>query len=466
MRFRVTTAENKYQGMTQGPLGKAITKMAVPAVIGNIVAIIYNLTDTFYVGLLGTADSAASGVVMPLMVMVQSCGLLLGMGAANLLSVELGRKNIKRGQELVMTAFYSTLVFGLLIMVIGLCFRTPLAWILGSTRTIEPLAVQYMFPLLCSAPFYAASFVLNPTLRFQGLANDSAIGIVIGAILNIGLEPIFIFTFHLGMLGAGIATAICQTISFLILLILYIKKAIVPFKSSCFTFRGELWREMLATGFPSFSRNMMLAVSSDMLNVAANPYGDVAIAAMTIVTRILTLSNTAQIGVSQGYQTVCGFNYGAQLHYRVRRGYWMVVRTTAIFLTIISILQIIFAPHLVRLFQSDPSVVRLGSEALRIDSITFTAQAFIVVSNQMEQTLGHQVISTITGFGRQGLFLIPALFIFPHFFGFMGVMISQPVSDICTFVMTVPLQTYVLRRLRTEEKNHQNNLTSTVESEE
>lgn len=453
-RKDVSKADAKYVEMTQTPLGRLITKMAIPAIIGNVISVVYNLTDTFYVGLLGTAASAAVGVVMPIMTAFSAFGLLFGIGAGNKMSIELGKKNIKRAQELISLALSSSFIIAVVLSISAIIFRSKLVWILGSTVSIAPLAKAYMLPLLCVAPFFALTFVFNPALRFQGMPTDSMIGVVAGAVLNIGLEPLFIFTFHMGIFGAGLATAICQTISFALLFFLYYRKSEVPIDLRLAKPTRSLFREIFNGGFPSLIRNLMLAFSTDMLNVAARPFGDAAIAAMTIVGRIATLTNTVQIGIGQGYQPVCGYNYGAHKFDRVKKGYRLAVLASGIFLITMCIVQIIFAPDLVRMFQPDKPVVEYGAQAMRWMSLTFWLSSYIIMSNMMQQTTGHVVIATIVGLGRQGLFLVPALWILPPHIGFLGVMIAQPIADICTLLMTIPLQTYCLHQLDDGEKIH------------
>lgn len=452
--------DKKYKEMTESPVGRLIFKMAVPAVLANVVAITYSLTDTFYIGMIGTAASAASGVVLPIIVAIQAFGLLFGIGAGNKMSIALGKKDVQKASTLVSSAFYSSLAFGLLLALIVFFSRDKLIWVLGSTPSIAPYALSYMIPLLVAAPFFSASFVLNPILRFQGMPVESMIGIVTGAVLNAILEPIFIFTLKMGMFGAGVATGLCQAISFFILLGLYVKRSGVPIKFKNVSFARFIWSEIFAGGLPSLIRNLMLSISVDILNVASNPYGDAAIAAMTIVGKIITLTNSANIGIGQGYQPVCGYNYGAKKFGRVRYGYWLTVVAATILILVVCIIQSIWAPEIIRVFRDAPHVISYGSLALQIMSITFPLSGYIVMSNMMQQTIGHTIIATIVGLGRQGIFLVPALLILPSHFGFMGVVMSQPIADISTFLMTIPLQIYVMRGLRTphdkSSKNQKN----------
>lgn len=445
------TLDRKYRQMTQAPLRRLILRMAVPAVVANMVSMVYNIVDTFFVGQLGNAASGAVGVVMPLMIVTQALGCYFGQGSGNRLSVELGKRHIERAKRLVAVGFYTAVGVSALVAVIGLLFREPLLRMCGATDTILPYAVEYAVPLLVVSPFVCSLFVLNMQLRFEGLAVESIVGIIVGTVLNIFLEPLMIFTLHLGIFGAGLATAISQTISWIVLLVFHVKRSGVKIHLRNYKVDMPLLREMNSGGLPSLIRNGMLSVSTGALNVAANPYGDAAIAAMTIVSRIMNFINTIQIGLGQGFQPVCGYNYGAHRFDRVRKGYWFIVQLSMTLLLVSSVLLSIFAHPMVSVFRNDPTVIRYGIQALRLDCLTFTLSGFVVPSNMMQQNIGHTVISSLVGLGRQGIFLLPGLWILPAHFGMLGVMLSQPVADVCTFLLTVPLQVYVMRELHDDK---------------
>ena len=237
-----------------------------------------------------------------------------------------------------------------------------------------------------------------------------------------------------------------QLISWLILFVMH-QRVGVRIRLRDFHLTRSVWNEIFSGGVPSLIRNGMLSVSAGAINIAANPFGDAAIAAMTIINRVITLFNTIQIGFGQGFQPVCGYNYGAHKFDRVRKGYWFVVQISLALLIVASIGMTVFAAPIVRLFRDDPAVVRIGAQAMFWNCLTFPLSGYVVPSNMMQQTIGHTVISSIVGLGRQGIFLVPALLIFPPRMGMLGVMISQPVADICTFIMTVPLQTWVMKQL-------------------
>ncbi|MBR6440323.1 MAG: MATE family efflux transporter [Aeriscardovia sp.] len=440
--------EDKYEKMTGSPLAKLIYSLAGPAVVANIITVIYNLVDTFYVGHLSAAAAAASGVVMPLMVGVKSVGMMLGMGGANRMSIALGKKDKPLAEALVATSFYITLVVSAILAAICIIFRGGVCRMLGAPAKVAPLASLYMIPLLIAAPLNCLTYIFNPVLRFQGMAKESMIGISSGAILNIFLEPVFIFSLRLGMLGAGIATAICQVVSFLLLAFIYRARGQVRIRLKFFRLRQL--RPIFSTGMPTFFRNIMRAVGMDILDVVSAPFGVAAVAAMTIVNRIITLSNSLRGGLGQGYQPVCGYNYGAGKFGRVRRGYGITVWSMALVLGVISALQLIFAPDFIFVFQTNPEVVKIGAEALRWQSATLVLTSWIVMFNMVSQTLNHSVLSTIVGSLRRGVVLIPLLLILPRFLSLLGVEIAQPIADLAAFAFALPCQAYVFRSLKKE----------------
>lgn len=439
---------DKYEKMIGAPLAKLIYSLAGPAIVANIITVIYNLVDTFYVGHLSAAAAAASGIVMPLMVGVKSVGMMLGMGGANRMSVALGKKDEHLAEALVSTSFYVTFALSTLLSVICIIFRPGVCKMLGAPSAVVPLASVYMLPLLIAAPFNCLTYIFNPVLRFQGMAKESMIGISFGAILNIFLEPLFIFTMHLGMLGAGIATAICQGISFLLLAFIYLFRGQVRIKLSSFEFKRVA--PVFSTGMPTFFRNIMRAIGMDILDVVSAPFGVPAVAAMTIVNRIITFSNSLRGGLGQGYQPVCGFNYGAGKFDRVRKGYVITVWSIAVVLALISTLQLIFAPYFILIFQTNPEVISIGAEALRWQSATLVLTTWIVMFNMASQTLDHPFLATMVGSLRRGLVLVPLLLVLPHFLSLLGVEIAQPIADLVAFAFTLPCQAYVFRSLKKE----------------
>lgn len=342
--IRRASADAKYRQMTGQPVKPLILKLCLPAVISNLVTTAYNLTDTFFIGQLGTAQSGAIGIAFSIMTVMQALGFFFGNGAGNSMSRELGKQNNERASRLLAVGFAGAVLSGLVIATIGLLTLRPLVVMLGSTSTIAPYAVQYLTPLLVAAPCVCGSFALNGLLRYQGQSTFGMIGLVSGALLNFLLAPLFIFVLHLGIFGAGLATAICQTVSFTILTTMSRKFGVM--KLSLRNCRPDvlLMREVAGGGLPSLIRQGAGSISVTCVNIAANPFGDAAIAGMAIVMRIMLGANSVIVGLGQGFQPVCGYNYGAGLFARVKEGYWFCVRLATCVLVVLAVLLWVFAP--------------------------------------------------------------------------------------------------------------------------
>lgn len=443
-----TNREDKYIQMTQPPVPRLICKLAVPCIISMLVSSFYNMADTYFVGMLkSNAATGAVGVVFSMMAIIQAVGFFFGQGSGTYISRELGRKNYEAASQMAATGFFSALAAGLLICVLGKIFLEPLALFLGSTQTILPYTKEYLSVILLGAPWMAASYVLNNQLRFQGSASYAMVGIVSGAVLNIGLDPLLIFTFDMGIAGAGWATIISQFISFCILLVGCAKGSNISIRIRNIRLKPHYFYMILRGGLPSLARQCLASVATICLNHAARPFGDEAIAAMGVVQRIMMFGASAMIGFGQGFQPVCGFNYGAKLYHRVKEGFWFCVKGAFVFLLIVSALGFAFAPWLIGLFRDDPEVIRIGAKALRFQCVSFCFQSWIVMSNMMMQSIGRTVPATFLAVARQGLFFIPAVLILSSLFGLGGIQMSQMVADIVTLVCAIPMQLYVLRNL-------------------
>lgn len=440
--------------MTQAPVGPLILRLAVPCIISMLVTAFYNMADTFFVGLLDSnSATGAIGVVFSLMAVIQAIGFFFGQGSGNFISRELGKQNTEEAENMAATGFFSSLAVGLLICIAGHIFLEPLARFLGATPTILPYAKDYMGIILLGAPWMTASMVLNNQLRFEGAAFYGMIGIASGAVLNIALDPIFIFSMKMGISGAALATVISQFISFCLLLIGTMRSGNLRIRISRFKLKPSYYYMIFRGGLPSLARQGLASVATICLNQAAGRYGDVAIAAMGVVQRITMFGASAMIGFGQGFQPVCGFNYGAGFYDRVKRGFWFCVKFSSLFLLLIACSGFIFAPQLITLFRDDPAVVAFGSVALRLQCITFCSHGWIVMSNMMMQTIGRTGPATFLSVARQGLFFIPLVWILTVAFGIPGLQMTQAIADLLTLFCAIPLQRKVLRQLSAPEQH-------------
>ena len=440
--------EEKYIKMTTPPVEKLICQLALPCIISMLVTTFYNMADTYFVGMLkSNAATGAVGVAFSVMAIIQAVGFFFGHGSGNYISRELGKKNYTSAEQMAATGFVSAFTTGVVICILGQIFLEPLAVFLGSTPTILPHATAYLRVILLGAPWMCASFVLNNQLRFQGSASYAMVGIVSGAVLNIALDPLMIFTMGLGVAGAGWATILSQLVSFFLLLAGTRRGGNIRLKLRNFRFSAHYYSWIFKGGLPSLGRQGLASVATICLNNAAMAYGDAAIAAMGVVQRIAMFGGSAMIGFGQGFQPVCGFNYGAGLYSRVKKGFWFCVKISTVVLLVIAALGYGFAPQLIALFRDDPEVIALGTNALRYQCITFFLQGWVVVGNMMQQAIGKTLPATFIATARQGLFFIPLVWILNAALGFTGVQLTQSAADLLTFLVSIPIQMKILRDL-------------------
>ncbi len=443
-----TQQERKFHQMTEAPVSRLICRLALPCIISMLVTSFYNMADTFFVGMLkSNSATGAVGVVFSLMAIIQAVGFFFGHGSGNFISRELGKQNYEEAGNMASTGFFSALAMGTLICVLGHLFLEPLAMLLGSTATILPYTKAYLQVILLGAPWMTSSLTLNNQLRYQGSAAYAMVGITSGAVLNIALDPLLIFTFGLGVAGAAWATIISQFISFCLLLAGTARGGNLRIRVSRVQLKLSYYVQIVRGGLPSLTRQSLASVATICLNRAAGSYGDAAIAAMGVVQRITMFGGSAMIGFGQGFQPVCGFNYGAKLYHRVKEGFWFCVKASAAFLLAVGLLGCAFAPRLIALFRDDPEVILIGSAALRFQCATLCFSSWIVMSNMMLQTIGRTAPATFLAMARQGVFFIPLVYILSRSLGLLGVEITQSVSDILTLACAVPIQLRVLREM-------------------
>ena len=448
--------EEKVSYMLSEPVPHLVCQMAVPTIISMLVTSFYNMVDTFFVGRINTQATAAVGVVFSVMAFIQACGFFFGHGSGNYISRKLGAKEFDEANVMAATGFFTAFFTGIVAAVVGLCFLTPLARVLGSTPTILPYTKDYLRIILIGCPFMMSLLVLNNQLRFQGSASYAMVGIVTGGLLNMVLDPLLIFTCDMGVAGAALATIISQIVSFVLLFLMSRKGGNIRIEFRNFKPTWALYKEIFRGGVPSLCRQGLASIAQICLNYSAGTFGgvysDAAIAAMSIVGRISMFANSALIGFGQGFQPVCGMNYGAKQFGRVRQAFAFCVKYAAVFLVIVSAAGIIFAEPLVTCFRrEDAEVIRIGTLALRLQCIVFPLNAWIVMSNMMLQSIGKAARASFVAAARQGIFFIPLIWILPQIFGLLGVQMCQTWSDILTFGVSVPMCVGVLGEMKQAE---------------
>lgn len=449
------TKEEKYRQMIETPVNRLIPRLAVPTIISMLVTSIYNMADTFFVSQISTSASGAVGVMFSAMSMIQAIGFTLGMGSGNHISRSLGNRDEERAGVFAATAFYTAAIIGTAILVFGTLFSRQLVFFLGATQTIAPYAQDYARYILIGAPFMMTSFVMNNILRSQGNAVFAMVGITVGGILNMILDPLLIFGLNMGISGAAIATMVSQMISFAILLYqCNARPDCIKIQLSKFRPSGKVYGEILHAGLPSFCRQGLASAAAVILNFAAGPYGDAAIAAMSIVTRFMMFINSSLIGFGQGFQPVCGFNFGAERYDRVLEAFWFCVKVAVIMLTVFGVVSFgISRPIITAFRREDLQVIEIGTLALRLQLLTMPFQAWVIMVNMLTQSIGYGFRASLVAMGRQGLFLIPALLILPKMFGILGLQMAQPIADMITFVLATVIVSGILKELGQMREN-------------
>jgi putative MATE family efflux protein len=445
--------DERLRSMTTAPVEGLVVRLGIPSMIIMMVSGIYNLADTYFVSALGTSAVAAVGVVFPLMAIVQALGFLFGQGSGNFISRELGAKRFDRAARMAATGFISCFIVAGALSLACQVFINPLSLALGSTPTILPYARSYIRFILIGAPFMAASQVLNNQLRFQGSSLYAMAGMISGAILNLGLDPLFIFVFHLGVLGASLATAISQFVGCAVLLAGCTKPGNIAIRLKNFSPSVKNYLEILRGGVPSLLRQGLQSAATVFINHLAGAYGDVAIAAISIVNRVSMMVGMSIMGLGQGFQPVCGFNYGAKRYDRVKKAFWFVAKLVTLGMSILALILAIWAPRIIALFRKDDAeLIAIGARYLRFQCVAMPLMGWIILSNTIAQTMGKAKIASLLALSRQGLFLLPLLLILPPVFGLLGVQLAPPGADFCAFLFSIPFVIRIFRRELNEDR--------------
>ena len=447
------SADAQFKKMTETPVGKLIRSLAVPTVISMMISMIYNAADTYFVSKLSLEASGATGIVFTLMGIIQACGFTFGHGAGSNISRQLGAKDFESAKRYSSTAFFYAFSVGLLITVFGLIFLEPFMKFIGSTETILPYSKIYGKYILIAAPAMASSCVLNNILRYEGMAKLAMVGLTTGGILNMILDPIFIFALKLGIAGAGIATAISQYISLSILLSVFLmKKTQSRISIKYMSFKPSVVGNIVATGIPSFARQSLNSVSTMVLNICAKPYGDPCIAAMGIVAKCSMFIFSIAVGIGQGFQPVSSFNYGAKKYNRVHDGILFTLKFDTVIVAVLSAVMFAFAPTVVSLFRSEAEVVDIGSHALRFLCVAMLFLPTIMMANMTFQSVGLTGRAFFLACAQNGLFYIPLIIIFQKLIplGVLGIEIAQPVAYVMAAAVSVPFLAAFCRQLKTK----------------
>lgn len=450
------TLNDKYTEMTATPVRRLVLRLAIPTTISMMVTSLYNIVDAAFVGHLSTEATAGIGVSFSYMIVVQALGFFFGHGSGNYISRELGAQRHDTASTMAAVGFFTPLLLGLA-MAVGFGFNLPtLARLLGATPDVVPYAAEYLRYIVYATPLMMTSLTLNNQLRLQGNARYGMVGMVTGAVLNIFLDALFIPVLGWGVTGASLATAISQTVCWGLLLWGTTRDGSVHIFPRNFLPTWRAYYEILMGGLPSLCRQVFNCTSAICLNYAAARYapaGQAAsvVAAFAVVTRTMMFAFSFVLGVNQGFQPVAGFNYGARRYDRVRQSYLFTTTLSTAMLLVISAAGFIFAPEIIRLYRDqDPVMLAVGIKALRYQCLAFTFIGLPTTTNMLFQVIRMPIRSTLISIGRQGLFFLPPLFLLPPFLRLQGVILTQPIADIVTFLFSIPFAIWISRKLKIE----------------
>ena len=451
---QTTEKHDQYYEMAHAPVGRVISKLAVPTIISMLVTSIYNMADTFFVSQLGTSASGAVGIIFSAMAIIQALSFMIGIGSGNYIARLIGAGNRELAEKLASIGFFTGFGMGLVITVLGTANIHVLVMMLGSTVTIAPYAEAYASYILLAAPFMMTSFIMNNILRFQGKALFAMVGITTGGILNIILDPVFIFGMDMGTAGAALATGISQFVSFCILLAMCnLRRDCISIDIRKFRPTLKLYGQILYGGVASLGRQGIASVATIIMNIMAQPYGDAAIAAMSIVNRFMMFVGSAMIGFGQGFQPVCSYCFGAGMYRRVKEACVFCIKVSTAVLFVFAVIGLIFSGNIVAVFRKDDmDVIRIGTLALRLQLCTLPLMGITVMGNMTPQSMGYGTWATVVSTARQGWFLIPLLLFLTPAIGILGIQIAQPLADIGTTILAIWVLRLIFKDLLLKEE--------------
>lgn len=433
----MTNAEQHYRKMTQTPVPKLILNLGIPTIISMLITNIYNMADTYFVGGVGESAQAATGVLFTAQAIIQGLAFMLGHGSGTFVAKELANQDPDRATQYVSSAFFLGGGIGLVIAVLGLTFLEPLVLALGSTPTILPHAMDYGFWILLAAPFIICSLILNNCLRYEGKAFYAMIGLTTGGVLNIFGDYLLVKRMGMGVYGAGLATALSQCVSFLILLVMYLTKAQSTLRLKAVSRDPRLYLTVARVGLPSLIRQGLTAVTTGVLNNLTKPFGDAAIAAMSVVSRYSNFLMCVGLGIGQGFQPVASFNYSAKKYDRVKKGLVFTTVFSLLFIGVMSTISMFFAEPIISIFQKHEEVVRIGAKALRYSAFGMVFTAFSTPVNMVYQSIQKPTISSVLSLIRSGGVTIPLLLIGVPVIGLTAIQIAQPTADVVAGILSI-----------------------------
>ena len=448
------TIDDKYREMTELPVQRLVCRMAVPTIIAMVTTALYNVVDAAFIGRLSTEGTAGIGISFAYMTFIQALGFFFGHGSGNYMSRALGAKKVASASRVATVGFVTPFLVGVAAAAICLPNLSALSRLLGAPAEVVPYANDYLRYIVLATPFMMSALTLNNQLRLQGNARLGMVGIVSGAILNIVLDPLFIFVLDMGVSGASLATAISQFFAWCLLLRGTMHPESVHLRLRDFRPSWRVYYEIFRGGLPSLFRQVFNCAAAVSLNYCAALYAAPgeeasAVAAFAVVTRIMMFAFSVVLGFCQGFQPVCGYNYGAKKYDRVRESWLFASCVGTAFLLVISATGLIFAPQIVALFRSeDPALIAIGAATLRWQCAAFPLVALFTATGMLFQNIRMTGPATLLSITRNGLFFLPALLLLPLWLGMQGVQMAQAVADMLTFLLAVPYAIWINRKLK------------------
>ena len=447
--------DQKFQMMRDEKISKALIKLGIPTMIGMVVSALYSVVDAYFVGGLGTSQIGAVSVVFPIVQIIVGLGMTFGSGAASYISRLLGEGNSDEANKTASTTLFTSLFVGIISIIISLCFLDNILVALGATETILPYARAYAVIYISGSIMNIFNVTMNNIITSEGMARFTMISMLIGGGLNVILAPIFIFLLGFGIQGAAAATVVSQaaTTSFYLWYILC-KKGCLRFSIGYFNFNGRIYKEILKVGVPILVFQILSSVAMGLSNTAASSYGDSVIAAVGVVTRIMTLGTYVVFGFMKGFQPLAGYNYGAQNYDRLNEATKVSLKWTTIFCAVVAFFMIIIPEQIMLMFsENDRMLIYMGSRLLRANGSVFTLFGLQMVYMSLFLALGKGKEGGILSISRQGIFFIPAILIMPHLFGIEGVIWAQPAADFLTVILTTIFALSLKKKLKILKRN-------------
>lgn len=432
--------------MGEERVGKALRIMAIPAIIGMLVNSVYNIVDAMFVGWLGKEQLGATGVAFPIFMMIGAFGISIGVGAGSYISRRLGAKDHPQAEKTAASALFIAVIVGIVVTAAGLIWLNPILKAFGATPGILPYATDYAQIIFWAGVFTMLNMVFNNILRAEGSITISMIGLSLGAVLNIALDPLLIFVFDMGIKGAAWATLISKTASMLFLGgYTFLGKGVLKPKPWKISFDTRIYGEIVRIGTPNLMRTLLVSIAMGLLNNAAGAFSDAAVAAVAVIGRVFSFGFMGIFGLNQAFQPLAGFNYGAGKYRRLRQTITVTIKAGTVFCVLFTAVMLLFAPTVARVFSADPTVTHITARGLRYSAILFPFAGFMVTFNVLFQALGKALPATFLSVARQGVFYIPIILTLPRMLDLDGVLVAQTIADGLTLLTTAGFAVYILR---------------------